>query len=303
MLLLVLALGASTSGAARVEATAPPKVFFDDFTYAGLSPLLRFRRHGWKIRTERGWPGVPGAAWSVENVSFVRDPANAKNRLLRMTSSTNGTSAGTKQTQICQRRKFLAGTWATRVRFRDAPSGLDGDQVVQTFYGISPLAAPLDPDFSELDWEYLPNGGWGRSGPTLWTTTWETARLEPWLAVNTTNATSASRDGWHTLVTQVGGLSVTYYIDGARHASHGGTFYPEVPMSINFNLWFIDGGLLAARQPRSYTEDVDWVFHQAGVSLSPSQVGARVRALRKAGAQFRDTVPAPRPPLDSPCNL
>ena len=36
-------------------------------------------------------------------------------------------------------------------------------------------------------------------------------------------------------------------------------------MSINFNLWFIDGGLLQAEGLREYQEDIDWVFHEAGV--------------------------------------
>jgi hypothetical protein len=54
---------------------------------------------------------------------------------------------------------------------------------------------------------------------------------------------------------------------------------------------------------RSYSEDVDWAFHAAGVVLSPAQVLARVESFRKAGVAFRDTVPAPASPLSSPCNF
>ena len=72
------------------------------------------------------------------------------------------------------RRKYRDGTYATRVRFRNRPTiGPGGDEVVETFYTISPLKKPLDPDYSELDFEYLPNGGWGLAAPTLWVTSWE----------------------------------------------------------------------------------------------------------------------------------
>jgi hypothetical protein len=303
-LTLALALLVPAAATAPSRSAASQQVFFDDFTMPQFNPLLALWGHGWKIRTEKGWPGVPGASWPAANVSFVRSRANPRNRLLRMTSSTDGTAAGTSHTQLCQQRKFREGTWATRVRFSDSPvSGPDGDVVVETFYAISPLEKPLDPDFSEIDWEYLPNGGWGRDGPTLWTTTWETARLEPWLADNVTLATSGSVAGWHTLVVQVFGGTVTFFLDGARRVAHGGKYYPEVPMSLNYNLWFPEGGLVASRERRTYVEEVDWALGVAGAALSPQEVAAQVRVLRARRVAFRDTIPASSPPLESPCNL
>jgi hypothetical protein len=74
-------------------------------------------------------------------------------------------------------------------------------------------------------------------------------------------------------------------------------------MSINVNLWFIQGGQLPPGAIRRYHEDVDWIYHQVGVVLSSSQVTAQVAKLRRAHATFRDTVPARTPSLDSPCNL
>jgi hypothetical protein len=279
-----------------------PRVLFDDFSYSGQRELTR---NGWIVRTAPGWPGVPGATWWREGVSFVKDEAAPRNRLLRMTSSTDGTGANTKQTQICHRRKYLEGTYAARVRFNDAPaSGPGGDQLVESFYTISPLKAPWDADYSEIDYEYLPNGGWGIAGPTLYATTWETFSPEPnWKKDNIFDTWAGSRAGWHTLVTQVAGGRVRYFVDGRRLAEHGERFYPESLMSINFNLWFIRDGAAKATGARAYREDIDWVFFDAGSALTPDDIESRVAALRRESVKFRDTVPAPTPALDSPCNF
>jgi hypothetical protein len=286
-----------TSSAA--SAAEPSQVLFDDFSYSSLE---EFRAHGWTDRTAQGWPGVAGASWQGM-VDLVEDPANKGNRLVRITATTDGVQ--TSQAQFCHQRKYREGTYAARVRFSDAPvSGPDGDQIVQTFYTISPLAAPLDPDYSEQDFEYLPNGGWGGADLTLHTTTWETFRPEPqWLQVSKSDSRRGSLEGWHTLVLQIANEQVRYFLDGTALATHGEPYYPEVPMSINFNLWFIREGLLDSRERRTYGEDVDWVFHAAGVVLSPAQVEQQISAFRAANVTFRDTVPAQQPPLSSPCDL
>src|SRR5262249_36808467 len=80
-------------------------------------------------------------------------------------------------------------------------------------------------------------------------------------------------------------------------ATHGGKYYPEVPMSISYNLWFIQDGQLPAGSVRRYHEDVDWVYHQAGAALSPQQVTAEVAKLRHTHVTYRDTVPPQTPPL------
>jgi hypothetical protein len=161
---------------------------------------------------------MPGATWAADGVSLVADPDRAGNRLLRMTSSTDGSGANTRQTQICHQRKYLEGTYAARVRFVDLPTeGPSGDQLVESFYTISPLKAPMDPDYSELDFEYLPVGGWGIAGPTLYATSWRTFSPEPnWQKDNVFDTSSGSKAGWHTLVTQVSGGTVKYFIE-ARH--------------------------------------------------------------------------------------
>ena len=281
---------------------APDAVLFDDFSYTNKQDL---KKNGWILRTEPGWPGVPGAIWSEDGVSLLKDASQPKNGIIRMTSSTDGNGPTTRQTQICHQRKYLEGTYAARVRFTDKPvSGPGGDQLVESFYTISPLKAPMDLDYSELDFEYLPNGGWGIDGPTLYSTTWETFSPEPnWKKDNVFKTTGGSQDGWHTLVINVLNQKVTYFVDGKLFSEHGGNYYPEDTMSINFNLWFIRDGMIKSSERREYQEDIDWVFHQAGVALTPAQVESAVAAMRRKSVKFRDTVPAKVPALVSPCNF
>ena len=296
--------GLSTTNAQSINQTkiAPSQILFDDFAYLDTKKLTK---HGWIIRTADGWPGIPGAKWPAENVSFVADPERPANRILRMTSSTDGTAGNTTQTQVCHQRKYLEGTYAARVRFSDQPvSGPAGDQIVESFYMISPLKAPMDPDYSELDFEYLPNGGWGNTGAMIYGTTWFTFSPEPnWKKDNVFNTLRGSQVGWHTLVTQVADGKVKYFVDGKLLAEHSGKYYPRSLMSINFNLWFIKDGAIASHDKRLYQEDIDWVFHQAKMALTPDEVEAAVAGFRGKAVSFKDSVPTPRPALDSPCNF
>jgi hypothetical protein len=291
--------------AARVSKSVSksgPQIMFDDFSYFDQREMAR---HGWIVRTAAGWPGVPGATWWREGVTFLRDPDGVRNRILRMTSATDGTGEHTRQTQICHARKYLEGTYAARVRFTDEPrAGHGGDQIVESFYTISPLKAPMDADYSELDFEYLPNGGWGVAGATLYETTWETFSPEPnWQKDNIFNMTHGSRAGWHTLVTQVAHGKVKYFVDGVQQTEHGDRFYPESLMSINFNLWFIKDGAARVEGERRYDEDIDWVFFEAKTALTPAEVVVKVAWLRRQSVKFRDTVAAPTPALESPCDF
>lgn len=278
------------------------QVLFDDFSYSNHKQL---EKNGWILRTEPGWPGIPGATWSKTGISLLKEPNQPNNTILRMTSSKDGTAANTTQTQICHQRKYLEGTYAARVRFTDSTaSGPGGDQIVESFYTISPLKAPMDLDYSELDFEYLPNGGWGIDGPTLYATTWETFSPEPnWKKDNVFKTTLSSQAGWHTLVMQVMENKVQYFVDGKFFVEHGGEYYPEDTMSINFNLWFIRDGMSKAKEKRQYQEDIDWVFHQTNVALTPEQVEAAVATMRRQRVKFRDTVQPKVPALVSPCNF
>lgn len=281
----------------------PPagNILFDDFTYRDQQSLLD---NGWIIRHKVSWPGVTGASWPKENFTFINDPDQPDNLLLQMLASTDGTAAGTQQAQLCHQRKYLSGTYAARIHFTDEPvKGPDGDQVIETFYMISPLVVPLDPDYSEMDNEYLPNGGWSYQDHDFAFTTWETAQIEPWIADNDSETVQAVSAGWHTIVMQVNHGRVYYLLDGNVVAMHTGKYYPEVPMSINFNLWFVNGGLLVSKETRQYIELVDWVYFEANTTLTPPEVIARVDDFRQAEVQFQDTVPDWDPPLESPCDM
>jgi hypothetical protein len=268
-----------------VTPTGSAGVLFDDFSYSGPGdPLLAQR--GWTVRSASGGPGVPGATWSPSAISF---PGG----LLTLDSSTNGTAGGTVQTELSTaNRKFHEGTYAARVRFSDAPtSGPDGEHVVQTFFTITPLRFNLDPDYGELDFEYLPNGGWGEPSNILYTTSWETYQADPWQAVNTHSEERASFAGWHDLVIQVAGGRIKYYVDGRLFGDHGDIYYPETPMWIMFNNWFID--LQAATGTRTYRQQVDWLYYSKNEVVAPADVTGRIGSLRASGTTFKDTVPNP----------
>ncbi|MGM8225397.1 glycoside hydrolase family 16 protein [Cellvibrio sp. ARAG 10.3] len=274
---------ASSSSAVAIS----ENILFDDFNYTNATQMPT---NGWYVRTGGGGPGVSGASWSADYVTFLDDPDNSSNRLMRMRASTAGSGATTLQSQITHDGNYLRGTYAARMYFYNEPtSGTDGDQIVETFYTITPLAFSMDPDYSEIDFEYLANGGWGQSQPTMFLTTWETYQPEPWNADNTHTTLVADHAGWRTLIIQVDEDQVRYYIDGILRATHGGKYYPETAMSINFNIWFIEGGLINSSSQRVYQQDVDWVYFVDQEVLSPQEVQAQVEQLREDLVTFRDS--------------
>ena len=260
-------------------------VFFDDFSYASTSEM---EAHGWTVRTAPGWPGTENATWRKNDVTFPADPSKPGKRILRMTSSTDGTPAHTFQTEIYQQRKFKEGTYAARVHFATGPaSGPAGDGVVQSFFTSSTGDISSESNYSECDFEYLPEGGWGLKNPGLFVTSWRTADAPK---ENTYNIIPTEESGWHVLMLQVADGHVRYFLDGSMIADHSGRYYPREIMSFNFNLWFMQEKVAPSRQVRSYEEDIDWVYFEKGAVLSPGEVEHRVEALRKAGIARQDTV-------------
>jgi hypothetical protein len=269
-------------------AAAACGVLFDDFAYGSATdPALGQR--GWHVRSNSGGPGVPGATWSADNVSF---PTVDGQKVARLQATTNGTAAGTTHAEFSlSGRRFFEGTYLARIKFADTPaSGPDGDIVNQTFYTISPLRYAFDPIYSELDFaEYLPNGGWGESGPTNFQTSWYTYQAEPWVQDREYSKQNRSIAGWRDVMATVANGQIKYYIDGQLVGTHGGKFYPRQNMSIDFNQWFIDltghsGGTSV------WHEHVDYVFHAKKQVLTPAQAAAQVNSYRANGTAHTDNV-------------
>lgn len=274
---------------------ATPGILFDDFNYASSSDAA-IGQMGWTVKhTNTEGPGPAGCTWSRDNVTFIDDPENAGNKLVRFTSYTDGTDAGTNQAEIFTQRKFYEGTYAARVKFNDVPAegpSKDGDAVVQTFFTITPLDYDLDPKYSECDFEYLPNGGWGDT-QAFYETTWETYCNDPWIAVRDFSVQRQSYDGWHDLVLTVRDGHARYYIDGTMVADHSNQNYPEGPMSINFNQWFIGGGFNPELTgTRTYHEDIDWVYFAEDTVLTTDEVKTRVAGFRTNSVKSTDGVAA-----------
>jgi hypothetical protein len=277
--------------AAGVANAAAPALFFDDFNQADAAALTA---QGWTLRSASGHPGVDGARWAPEGLSLQDDPTQPGNRLLVLRAATDGRAQGTQQAQLCRPQQFLWGTTSARVRFADAPlSGADGDPVIQAVFQVSPLRFDYDPLFSELDWEYLPNGGWGAPETRLYGIAWQTVRVEPWDAHNLLQEDRRAFGGrWVQLTVQSTPEGSTWFTDGQRLARHAGRTVPRQPMALSFSHWFSPTGLLpASAQPREYAFEVDWVLHVAGASLGPAQMTQRVRQLRARQQSQVDTMP------------
>ncbi|WP_367320263.1 cellulose binding domain-containing protein [Streptomyces sp. HUAS ZL42] len=256
----------------------PSGVLFDNFHYTGPKDPALFK-HGWLIRTSDGGPGIHDT-WSADGVSFPAEKdALGDGQVLNLRASTDGTKAGTKQASVgTSGREFRSGTYAARMYFNDDPaSGKDGDHVNQTFYTIGGKGTA----YSELDNEYMPNGGWGRLGPKLDNVTWHTVDDRVY---NTTNKSLA---GWHTIVITVKDDVVTYRLDGKKLYTTSGKYAPRAGMSVNFNTWFID--LPFKGGERAWDMKVDWLYYNAEEALSLDDIDAAVNSFSENGMNYFNT--------------
>lgn len=264
---------------------------FDDFSYPGITdPNFTSR---WWVRTGGGAPGVPNAQWLSSNVSIIADPSSATNKLLRLKATTSGAGTNTSHAEVQSTDdRFRLGTYAARLNFTSTPlSGARyyADKPVETFFTISPWVnnPETDLNYSEQDFEYMPNGGWGQGNTsTLWLTSWETASHVNKLSDKVT----ADYAGWRTVVLQITGATISYYLDGALLFTHGATYVPETNQHLDFNLWF-DEIATTQSSARTYHEDADWVYFAKDTILSPAAVEARVAAFRASSVVLKDTVP------------
>lgn len=272
---------------AATPAFAATGEFFDDFAQPDLDAL---RASGWVLREGTGHPGLPGSRFDPQQLALGGG-------LLTLKLTTDGTPARTTLAQLCAARKFLIGTTTARVRFRDTPGSRD--PVIQSFFLASPLKHDYDPDFSEVDFEYLPHGGWGEPETRLYGVSWQTVRIDPWQSFNQASIVPGSFDGWQLLTVQVEATRTRHYVNGRLMGEHTGRNVPAKPMAISFNHWISAGAVPG--EVRHYGFDVDWVLHAAGKTLSPAAMQARAAQLKRQGQARVDTVPDVG--LTSECNL
>ncbi|WP_448318234.1 glycoside hydrolase family 16 protein [Streptomyces sp. CO7] len=276
---------------------APDGVLFDDFHYTGpADPALE--AGGWRVRTGAGGPGIADT-WATAGITFPavapdagagggtatrEGSGSASDQVLRLRAGTDGTRAGTRQVEIHTAPRFRTGTLAARVRFSDRPAGgRDGDHVSQSFFAISP--DQRSKRYSELDFEYMPNGGWGAYGPRLDTTSWR----EVDAGDRVTRATVEKLGGgWHTLmITAVDG-GTTYSVDGRVLFRTDDAYFPREAMGVHFSAWFID--LPFQGSERAWDMEVDWLYLAEDRDVSLKAVRQQVRDLSDAGSAYVDTL-------------
>ncbi|MEV6109987.1 cellulose binding domain-containing protein [Streptomyces sp. NPDC051940] len=273
---------AETAAAPQAEPAVeiPDSAMFDNFNYVSAKDTALFK-HGWLVRTSEGGPGIDNT-WSRSGVTFPGNEKAMDGQVAQLRARTDGTKSGTKQASLgTKAAKFRNGTYAARIHFTDKPSsGRNGDHVNQTFYTI----AKSDAGYSELDNEYLPNGGWGAPGPQLDTNSWRNAENRD----RVTKQTDESLAGWHTMMMTVDGDGVTYRLDGRTLFHHDKDYAPSIDMHVNFNTWFVD---LPFSGDRTWDMQIDWFYFQAGKKLSADDVHQAVKQFHDHGVGFFDTMP------------
>jgi hypothetical protein len=271
----------AASAAPDPALTTPTGVIFDNFQYSGSKDPALFK-HGWLVRTSKGGPGIDDT-WSADGVSFpFEKDAQGDGQVLQLRATTDGTKAGTKQASVGSAgTEFRSGTYAARIHFSDKPTkGQNGDHVNQTFYTIGGSGSK----YSELDNEYMPNGGWGAPGPKLDTTSWYSYQAGD----RVTSKLEESLNGWHTMVITVDKDVVTYRLDGRKLFSSSGKYSPRAGMSVNFNTWFVD---LPFKGDRTWDMKVDWLYYNADDTQSLKDVQAAVKDFSGNGLNYFNTVP------------
>ncbi|MFE7114343.1 cellulose binding domain-containing protein [Streptomyces sp. NPDC057654] len=265
-------------------AAAPPAgVIFDNFHYTGADDPA-FAANGWQARSDGGGPGIHNT-WSADGITFPAEPGAKGGQVLQLRAATDGTKKGTKQSEIQSvKPEVFTGTIAARVYFSDKPvKGPNGDHLNESFFTISP--ADKSNHYSELDYEYMPHGGWGAPGPRLDTTSWRSGSGKP--GDRTTRTQPLHLTGWHTMMITAMHGTVTYSVDGHKLFSHKGVFFPREPMSVHFSSWFID---LPFKGSRTWDMRVNWLYYQADRAVSLPEVDKAVDGFYTAGTNHVNTV-------------
>lgn len=287
--------------------------FFDDFDYD--TSLDQDFRTLWIDRpTEDGW-GAAGHAASFVDV----DDGAVDSRVMVLSSSTSDAD-GPSTSRVESRFEIVgdnsspaAGTYAALVQFGDLQGTDAAEANIQSFYAIHP-AYDDNPDYSEVDFEYLTNRGWNGTDPGdfLQVVSWD-AKTDPQdsapanqddRVLNTTELAQSyqgsGQDGldgqWSLLVFQVDdGGQIRYFVNTdqavVEEGNPGTPFVPayrvDHPMALAFSNWLCGPPAGGSRQ---YDMLVDWVYYSPDNELKPSEVAhraAEMQALSLEDDRFR----------------
>src|SRR5690606_19143032 len=210
-------------------------IFFDDFNYENTI-TDEFKNFGWHVRSGLGNPGPEGAIWSDSFISIQEGPVN---KVLRLEAEIKDTVLIQSELNF-KEQKMFEGTYAARVHYTNKPdTGIDGAGLVQAgFWLFSNYSETLGTErYSEIDFEYLPNGGWGYTDePVMHLTSWYLDNPKD----NIHQPVKGDFSGWHTFLITIADGKIKYYDGAELLAEQGSKYYPRCNMNIVANLWFID---------------------------------------------------------------
>lgn len=206
-------------------------------------------------------------------VSFVKTEGK---QVMRLKTVTRGTDDTTEQSQVVGRQMHGWGTYAALMRFDDsAVCGKGGDRPVQAFY----LSSPEKDEprlFSEVDFEYLPHGGWGNyKTPKLHLTSWDAFGNGVRKVTNT--PLDGSFHGWHLLVVNSTPDEVKMSVDGKTLASYKKPYTQDSQMRLAWRLRTLTQGRVESSELRCYQMDVAWALFAGNKYLNSDEVKELVK--------------------------
>ncbi len=278
----------------------PEREFFDDFSYSQFSGdelENELVKRDWHRRAtdvvgkepDKANPGVEGACWNPELISF---PADGEPSIMRMKCKTGGDESNTEQSEIFTSVRFYTGTYAVRVRLKDHTDSeivYDDGVVVAPLYTINSKEIPAR--YSEVDFEYYP-----ANEPELHCLSWNLPEQGSRI-VGTVNRSLGGKGEWYILSFQVIDGKVEYFIDNESvFSTFDPAYYPKHFMNISMQMWF--NKIQSTVQNREWSMDIDWIYHAPATKLTAEQIQLIVRSIRNppppyAGASFVDTAGNP----------
>ncbi len=258
------------------------RIFFDDFRYGFAEESAKPEDIGWRLVNYKSEPPQGKAVYKRSNIDFLDDESDPLDRIMRLHSTTDGTTLleePTSNSRIETTIRFLYGTYAAGMRFTDDPI-VWHDTCVQTFYTYY---GADDDSYSECDFEFLAWDTWSDPDATrtMWNVTWKNKDDRH---RDATPELGLTDNEFHVLFMHVSRDKVEYFLDGVSMATAEGQYPPEHDMNISFANWLYQVSDDIGTASRTYSMDVDWVFHAIDdLTLNQSQILNIVSQYREKG--------------------